>query len=77
MNCFLPIWKKDPRGNFLQVSFLVYVKVFQGPGTQGPAPKIEPANWEHSWSLGRNLLFDQAFTVRAGIRSSLGSPGKP
>lgn len=41
--------------------------------TQGPAPKLKPANWGPSWSPRRDFLSDQAFMARAGISSSLGS----
>lgn len=43
----------------------------------GPDTKLKPASWGPSWSLGRDFLSDQASMVRAGIRSSQGSPEKP
>lgn len=77
MNYSFVSWNKDSGANFLQDSFLAHDRVFQDPGTQRPDTKLKPANWGPSWSLGRDLLSDQASVVRAGIRSSQGSPEKP
>lgn len=64
-------------GNSLQDYFLTHVRVFQDPRTQGPDTKLKPVIWGPSWSLGRDFLSAQASVVRAGMRSSQGSPEKP